>query len=99
MFCKIMLHLLPGTPLAPTRRRVRRTEADSGSNNPLETLKDMRKTLRPPTKRGIAVIAGEQQLSNSVFKISLRSWQAEYKARRNMAGNADEQKLAQVGNK
>jgi hypothetical protein len=59
----------------------------------------MRKTLRPPTRRAIAVNSGEQQLSNSVFKISLRSWQAEYKARRNMAGNADEQKLAQVGNK
>jgi hypothetical protein len=60
----------------------------------------MRKTLRPPTRRATAVNSGEQQLSNSVFKVSLRSWQAEYKARRNLADVAEEEKtLAQVGNK
>jgi hypothetical protein len=67
---------------------------------PLRQLKDMRKTLRPPTRRATAVNSAEQQLTNSVFKVSLRSWQAEYKARRNPAGAAEEEKaLAQVGNK
>jgi hypothetical protein len=38
--------------------------------------------MRPPSKRGTVVIPVEQQRQNSVFKMSLRSWQAQYKAQR-----------------
>jgi hypothetical protein len=53
--------------------------------------------MRPPSKRGTAAIPVDQQRNNSIFKMSLRSWQAQYKARR--AGHAtteDEKLVAQA---
>jgi hypothetical protein len=53
--------------------------------------------MRPPSKRGTAVIPVEQQRNNSIFKVSLRSWQAQYKARRATRGSTDEEKLVAQG--
>jgi hypothetical protein len=51
--------------------------------------------MRPPSKRGTAAIPVEQRRNSAVFKkISLRSWQAQYKALRASCGKI-EQPLAQ----
>jgi hypothetical protein len=49
--------------------------------------------MRPPSKRGTAVIPADQQHNNSIFKVSLRSWQAQYKARREGRAPTEEEKL------
>jgi hypothetical protein len=52
--------------------------------------------MRPPSKRGTVVVPVEQQRQNSIFKVSLRSWQAQYKAQRGARGNSEDDKaLAQ----
>jgi hypothetical protein len=51
--------------------------------------------MRPPSKRGTAVIPVEQQRNNSIFKMSLRSWQQQYKAQRTPLGSGQKQ-LAQA---
>jgi hypothetical protein len=52
--------------------------------------------MRPPSKRGTAVIPVEQQRHNSLFKkMSLLSWQAQYRAKRATSGSGEKQ-LAQA---
>ena len=47
--------------------------------------------MRPPSKRGTAIVPMDQLRTNSLFKkMSLRSWQAQYKAQQ--GGRADEGK-------
>jgi hypothetical protein len=53
--------------------------------------------MRPPSKRGTAVIPVDQQRNNSIFKVSLRSWQAQYKARRAGRATTQEDKLVAQG--
>ncbi len=47
--------------------------------------------MRPPSKRGTAVIPVDQQRNNSIFKMSLRSWQQQYKAQRTSRGSSAKQ--------
>jgi hypothetical protein len=55
--------------------------------------KERRSKMRPPSKRGTAVIPADQQRTNSIFKMSLRSWQAQYKAQQT-GRNGDDGKSA-----
>ncbi len=53
--------------------------------------------MRPPSKRGTAVIPVEQQRQNSIFKVSLRSWQEQYKAQRGTRSASEEDKSQSAG--
>ncbi len=49
--------------------------------------------MRPPSKRGTAVVPMDHQRTSSLFKkMSLRSWQEQYKAQQN--GRGDEGKAS-----
>ena len=66
-------------------------------NHSDDSAKERQTEMRPPSKRGTAVIPVEQQRNNSIFKVSLRSWQAQYKARRAPRATIEDDKLVAQG--
>jgi hypothetical protein len=46
--------------------------------------------MRPPSKRGTAAIPPDLQRTNSIFKVSLRHWQARYRAQQTERGAEQE---------
>jgi len=83
--------------LITSHRAERPRRPDKVLTNPNDSAKERQKEMRPPSKRGTVVIPADQQRNNSIFKVSLRSWQAQYKARRERRAPAGEEKLvAQV---
>jgi hypothetical protein len=64
---------------------------------PNDSAKERQTDMRPPSKRGTAVIPVDQQRNNSIFKVSLRSWQQQYKARQSGRTATEEEKLVAPG--
>ena len=83
--------------LITSHRAERPRRPDKVLTNPNDSAKERQTEMRPPSKRGTVVIPADQQRNNSIFKVSLRSWQAQYKARRKgRAPTGDEKLVAQA---